>query len=67
MVYHLAIYLGRTDVPLSGFRPQASEVEDLRYFAPEEVDGMLLQGALAPNMAFLWLTHAFSLLGLVRS
>jgi isopentenyldiphosphate isomerase len=66
VVYHLAIYLGRTDVPLSGFRPQASEVEDLRYFAPEEVDEMLLQGALAPNMAFLWLTHALPLLELVR-
>jgi 8-oxo-dGTP pyrophosphatase MutT (NUDIX family) len=66
VLYHVAIYLGRTDVPPSGFRPQASEVEELRYFPPEELDQMLLQGALAPNMAFLWLTHAAPLLGLVR-
>jgi 8-oxo-dGTP pyrophosphatase MutT (NUDIX family) len=66
VLYHVAIYLGRTDIPLSGFHPQASEVEDLRYFPAAEVDQMLLNGGLAPNMAFLWLTHASDLLALVR-
>jgi 8-oxo-dGTP pyrophosphatase MutT (NUDIX family) len=66
VLYHVAIYLGRTDIPLSSFHPQASEVEDLRYFPAAEVDQMLLSGGLAPNMAFLWLTHASDLLALVR-
>jgi 8-oxo-dGTP pyrophosphatase MutT (NUDIX family) len=65
VLYHVAIYLGRTDIPLSGFHPQASEVEELRYFPAAEVDQMLLSGGLAPNMAFLWLTHAADLLALV--
>ncbi len=62
VLYHLAIYLGRTDVPGDGFRPQMSEILDLGYFAPRAVDEMLLRGRLAPNMAFLWLTHAHALL-----
>ncbi len=65
VLYHLAIYLGRTDVPRDGFRPQRSEISeilDLGYFAPHAVDEMLLRGRLAPNMAFLWLTHAHALL-----
>lgn len=62
VLYHLAIYLGQTDVPRDGFRPQASEILDLGYFAPRAVDEMLLAGRLAPNMAFLWLTHAHALL-----
>jgi 8-oxo-dGTP pyrophosphatase MutT (NUDIX family) len=66
VLYHVAIYLGRTDISLSDFHPQASEVEDLRYFPAPEVDQMLLTGALAPNMAFLWLTHAADLLALAR-
>jgi hypothetical protein len=57
VVYHLAIYLGRTDIPRKGFRPQAEEITDLAYFLPAEVDRMLLAGELAPNMSFLWLTH----------
>jgi 8-oxo-dGTP pyrophosphatase MutT (NUDIX family) len=65
VLYHVAIYLGRADIPLSGFHPQASEVEELRYFPAAEVDQMLLSGGLAPNMAFLWLTHAADLLALV--
>jgi isopentenyldiphosphate isomerase len=65
VIYHLAIYLGRTDVPIEEFRPQATEIEALAYFEAAEVDRMLADGELAPNMAFLWLTHAHALLGLV--
>jgi len=64
VVYHVASYLGRTDVPVEGFRPPADEITGLRYAAPSEVDGLLVRGALAPNMAFLWLTHARALLAL---
>jgi 8-oxo-dGTP pyrophosphatase MutT (NUDIX family) len=64
VVYHVASYLGRTDVPLDGFRPPADEIAGLRYAPPAEVDGLLVQGELAPNMAFLWLTHARALLAL---
>lgn len=65
VIYHLAIYLGRTDLPPEGFRPQPSEIAALEYFPPSEVDRLLLHGELAPNMAFLWLTHASALLALV--
>ena len=65
VLYPVAIYAGRTDVPLESFRPQASEIEALRYLPAAEVDGMLLRGELAPNMAFLWLTQARDLLRLV--
>ena len=64
-VYHVASYLGRTDVPLEGFRPPADEIAGLRYAPAAEVDAMLVRGELAPNMAFLWLTHARALLDLV--
>jgi 8-oxo-dGTP pyrophosphatase MutT (NUDIX family) len=64
VVYHVAIYLGRTDVPIERFTPQAEEVEGLRYARPADVDAMLIRGALAPNMAFLWLTQARALLAL---
>jgi 8-oxo-dGTP pyrophosphatase MutT (NUDIX family) len=64
VAYHVASYLGRTEVPLDGFRPQADEIAGLRYAAPAEVDALLARGALAPNMAFLWLTHAHALLAL---
>jgi len=64
VVYHVASYLGRTDVPLENFRPPAAEIAALRYAAPQEVDALLLAGGLAPNMAFLWLTHAHALLAL---
>jgi isopentenyldiphosphate isomerase len=66
VVYHVGVYLGRTDIPAAAFRPQADEIAGLRYFAPAEVDELLLSGALAPNMAFLWLTHALPLLRLAR-
>ena len=66
VVYHVAVYLGRTDVPREGYRPQASEIADLAYGSAAEVDRLLLAGHLAPNMAFLWLTHAARLLDLAR-
>ena len=62
VVYHAAIYLGRTDVPREGFRPQRSEIVELGYAPAAEVDERLLRGELAPNMAFLWLTHGHRLL-----
>jgi 8-oxo-dGTP pyrophosphatase MutT (NUDIX family) len=64
VVYHVASYLGRTDVPIEGFRPPGDEITGLRYAAPAEVDALLVSGGLAPNMAFLWLTHARALLEL---
>jgi 8-oxo-dGTP pyrophosphatase MutT (NUDIX family) len=65
VVYHVASYLGRTDVPIELFAPPEDEIAGLRYAAPPEVDAMLVSGQLAPNMAFLWLTHAQALLTLV--
>ncbi len=65
VVFHVAVYLGRTDVPITAFRPQPAEIEGLAYFPAGDVDGMLARGELAPNMAFLWLVHARSLLALV--
>jgi isopentenyldiphosphate isomerase len=62
VLYHVAIYAGRTDVPVASFRPQPSEIDELAYFPADEVDRMLLDGRLAPNMAFLWLTQAHALL-----
>jgi 8-oxo-dGTP pyrophosphatase MutT (NUDIX family) len=64
VLYHVAIYAGRTDVALESFRPQAEEIEALRYFPAADVDGMLLRGELAPNMSYLWLTQAQGLLAL---
>ena len=64
VLYHVASYLGRTDVPIDGFRPPADEIAGLRYATAPEVDGMLARGELSPNMAFLWLTHARALLAL---
>jgi hypothetical protein len=62
VLYHVAIYLGRTDLSLAEFRPQRSEIAELRYVSVAEVDDRLLRGELAPNMAFLWLSHAHRLL-----
>lgn len=64
VVYHVASYLGRTDVAIGDFRPPADEITGLRYASPPEVDGLLVRGELAPNMAFLWLTHGRALLAL---
>ncbi len=62
VLYHVALYAGISALPAAAFRPQRSEVGALRYFAPWEVDRLLLKGELAPNMAFLWLTQAHALL-----
>ena len=64
VLYHVAVYLGRTELPLGAFSPSRSELEDLGYFAAERVDRMLLAGELAPNMAFLWLSQGQALLSL---
>jgi hypothetical protein len=64
VTYHVGAYVGRTDIAISGFRPQASEIDDLAYFSPGVVDLMLLRGQLAPNMAFAWLAHGHALLAL---
>jgi hypothetical protein len=61
VLYHLAIYAGRSDLPIESYRPQPSEIAELRYFDFAGVDRLLLEGALAPNMAFLWLTQAEAL------
>ena len=65
VLYHVASYLGRTDVPLEGFRPQAGR--DRRPALRRAGRGgppARCAGELAPNMAFLWLTHARALLAL---
>lgn len=67
VLYHVAVYAGRTDVPIGSFHPQLEEIEELRYFPATEVDAMLLRGELAPNMAFLWLTQAQALLALAKA
>jgi 8-oxo-dGTP pyrophosphatase MutT (NUDIX family) len=64
VLYHVAVYLGRSEAPATHFRPQASEIEELRYFAAAEVDRLFLEGRLAPNMGFLWLTQGQQLLAL---
>ena len=64
VLYHVAVYLGRTDVPVQLFRPQPSEIAELAYFPAEKVDDLLLAGRLAPNMAFAWLAFGQRLLGL---
>jgi 8-oxo-dGTP pyrophosphatase MutT (NUDIX family) len=64
VVYHVTSYLGRTDVPIELFNPPRGEIAGLRYAAPAEVDALLVSSGLAPNMAFLWLTHARALLAL---
>jgi isopentenyldiphosphate isomerase len=66
VLYHVAVYTGRTDVPRESFRPQASEIAALDYFPAAEVDRMLAARLLSPNMGFLWLTQGHALLGLVR-
>jgi len=66
VLYHVAIYLGRTDTPAASFRPQASEIAELRYFSATQVDRLLLDGRLAPNMAYLWLAYGQRALDLAR-
>jgi isopentenyldiphosphate isomerase len=62
VLYHVAMYEGRTAAPIGAFRPQPSEIESLAYFTVAEVDRMLVDGALAPNMGFLWLAYGQRLL-----
>lgn len=62
VLYHVAMYEGRTAAPVEAFRRQPSEIEALAYFTVAAVDRMLLEGALAPNMAFLWLAYGQRLL-----
>jgi len=62
VVYHVAIFRGRTDLAEGAFTPQPSEIADLRYFDAPAIDRLLVEGCLAPNMAFLWLTEAHALL-----
>jgi 8-oxo-dGTP pyrophosphatase MutT (NUDIX family) len=64
--YHVGVFLGRTDMPRSAFAPDPRELAGLRYFPAPRVDAMLLSGDLAPNMAYLWLTHGHALLSLVQ-
>ena len=64
VVYHVGLYLGRTAIPLAGFRPQPSEIEELRYFTPADVDRMLVANELSPNMSFFWLSRGWELLAL---
>jgi hypothetical protein len=66
VLYHVAVYAGRTDVALASFRPQAAEITALSYFPAAEVDRLLLERQLAPNMGFLWLTQGHALLRLVQ-
>jgi hypothetical protein len=66
VTYHVAIYAGRTDIPIAAFRPQASEIDELAYFGTGVLDLMLLRGQLAPNMAFLWLAWGHAVLALAR-
>ncbi len=54
VTYHAGMYLGRTALALSDFTHQEEELAGLEYFEPAEVDRMLVNGRLAPNMAFLW-------------
>lgn len=67
VLYHVGIYLGRTDLPRRAFRPDPGELADLRYFPSDRVDRMLAAGELAPNMAFLWLAHGQALLSLATA
>jgi isopentenyldiphosphate isomerase len=62
VLYHVAVFRGRTDLAVEDFRPQGSEIEELRFVAPATVDELLLEGRLAPNMAFLWLTQGHAVL-----
>jgi ADP-ribose pyrophosphatase YjhB (NUDIX family) len=66
VLFHVAVYLGRTDVPLEGFRPQPAEIDEVGYFPAGRVDELLGRGDLAPNMGLLWLAYARPLLDLVR-
>lgn len=61
VTYHAAMYLGCTRLALDGFAAQEEELAGLAYFEPEAIDRMLVSGALAPNMGFLWFALGGSL------
>lgn len=61
VTYHAAMYLGRTRLTLEGFAAQEEELAGLAYFEPEAIDRMLVNGALASNMGFLWFALGGSL------
>jgi isopentenyldiphosphate isomerase len=63
VLYHVAIYAGRSDAAVESFRPQASEIDALGWFTPADVDRMLLEAALPANMSFLWLAYGYRLVG----
>jgi ADP-ribose pyrophosphatase YjhB (NUDIX family) len=67
VLYHVGIYAGRTEMPVTAFQPQASEVTDLTYFVPGVVDLLMLRSQLAPNMAFLWLAYGEAVLRLAET
>ena len=64
VLYHVAIYARpHRPSPSTTSARRQSEIDELRYFAPAEVDHHPAATArLAPNMAFLWLTQAHALL-----
>ncbi|MCU0242743.1 MAG: NUDIX domain-containing protein [Vicinamibacteria bacterium] len=64
--YHVGLYLGRTALRSEDFFPPADEIGALRYFRMGDVDRLFLDGALAPNMGFLWLTQGHRLGALAR-
>lgn len=64
VTYHAAMYLGYTRLVLEDFAAQEEELAGLAWFEPEEVDRMLVSGALAPNMGFLWFALGGTLSGL---
>jgi 8-oxo-dGTP pyrophosphatase MutT (NUDIX family) len=66
VLYHVAAYHGRTEIGAAGLRPEAREIDELRYFSFAQIDGLLLGGELAPNLGLVWLAQAHALLRLVR-
>ena len=68
VVYHVASYLGRTDVPIEAL--PSAQGRDRRPALRGARRGGRAAGVAAvsrPNMAFLWLTHAHALLALAAN
>jgi hypothetical protein len=64
VLYHVAVYLGRTALEVEEMRPQAEEIAGLRFVPAPEVDELFLQGRLSPNMGLVWLSYGWGLLEL---
>ena len=63
VLYHVAIYTGRTDIPSEGFRPQAERDRRARATSrPRRWTACCWPASSPPNMAFLWLTQGHALL-----